>query len=1256
MYNIRNPTLEDFQLRKRGEKMRRMNKIILSLSILVIAAIFFVIEGHALTINHETYQTVEMVGKYQIAFATSANVAGAGSYIHDELVTNTPLRLEGDEGGRISLQANSGLIYGGGGNSSSSILSKPTDNAIITKAYLLQEAFYEEEAQDILIKFPMTLKGPRGDTFKAKSETLYTSSNRLGVCISDVTDFVRSQGFGKYEGWDIPYLPRPSKYLDQNASWKLIVICEDEKLPVRMLRLKLGSRSTSGKLLSVSIDGNGIKTKSDGNVTGQIIIGGTGGDTDWHGSHFDFKPSPNEATIRLSTGKKENVNRADNFFEGLVSHNGEIRKDVAITGYRNSDNLPIHNDDMILMDVNSIQDSKLNGHNAKFINSSPSTSLSAITENTNGNLSVFGIVADIDSAIYTSSITHSNGILKVGVPFTINASAVNNTSTAKTNLGISDGYAELILDQALSIDKNSIVATYVKANGSQSVIPLNGISISGNKVIVKFGDDGKSHVGDQLNITVGVTAKKEKKNYLNTIEVKAAGLIDESGQSNDMVSEVKVANSSDTFDVINPPRISAEDKEYWDSLYSEFDWENKLRIENVSAIDDEDGDLTSTISVISDNVQIKKPGTYKVTYSVTDSNETTATKDISVKVKYNNPPVITAKDQTFYEGQYTKDQWIKQLQKKGVTASDVEDGTITNKIKVIEDNVNPKTPGTYKVTYEVTDKYQKTTTKSVKVTVKFNNPPVITAPAKAFYESELSKSEWEKLRIKDVVASDIEDGKISKIDIVQDDVILDQSGVYNVVYRTTDQWGKSTEQTAKITVKYNNPPEITAQDQIFYEGQYTESYWKNTLRMKDVVASDTEDGNITNKIEIIEDNVNVKVLGVYYVKYKVTDAFGKSTEKQISVTVKFNNPPIIEKESINIHEGEYNEKELEKLLIEDAASEDVEDGTITNKIKIIKNDVNPSKPGSYEVTYEVTDAFGKTTIKTIDVNVIENQQPTLQIFAPSKRFIEGSITVEQWHKERMNKVTAHDREDNDLTNQITVIKDTTNVDKAGEYEVTYKVTDKWNKSTEKIAKVTVEPNEAPVIYASDKWFKTTDTVDQRAILSNVFAFDDHDGELTSAVVIASSDVQSGVAGEYKVTYKVQDRFGKHTAKQVTIHIEDYGSTPIPPKPPIVTDPEALQLWNGRELAEINITKLIEDSIFNHSDAYQDVVFGVFAAEDVVYKGEVIITKDSMIAISKVDTSGQVYAKLYHKGKYYLQELATDHHYQLDQQKYYFDFQ
>lgn len=689
-----------------------------------------------------------------------------------------------------------------------------------------------------------------------------------------------------------------------------------------------------------------------------------------------------------------------------------------------------------------------------------------------------------------------------------------------------------------------------------------------------------------------------------------------------------------------------------ENQYTTSAW-NNLRKTGATATDVEDGTITNKIK-ITDTVELFMPGTYKVVYTVTDSVGNTVSKQAPVTVKYNNPPVITAKNQSFYEGQYTKDQWLKQLQKKDVTAYDIEDGTITNKVKVIEDTVQPDKTGTYKVVYEVTDKYQKKSTKAISVTVKYNNPPVITAPTRTFYESELSKKEWEKLRLQNVVARDQEDGTISKIEIVRDDVILNQLGIYDVVYRATDQWGKSSEKTVKITVKYNNPPLITAKNRAFYENEITEKQWQEK-RLQEISANDREDGIITSKIEIIEDNVDVKTPSIYYVKYKVTDSLGKVNEKQISVNIKYNNFPIIKKDHISIHEGEYNTDTIEKLLMKDITATDAEDGNITSKIRIIANDVNPSKAGNYEVTYEVTDAYGKTTTKTIDVNVIENQQPTLQIFAPSKRFTEGEITEAQWQEKRMVDVTAHDREDNDLTDKLSVIEDTTNVNKAGDYQVTYKVTDKWNKSTTKTAKVTVEPNNAPVIFASDKWFKTTDKIDSISILKDVFAFDDHDGDISKQVQIKNSNVKSGVAGDYHVTYSVQDGFGKTTEKQVTVYIKDYGSTPIPPIPPVITDPSALQLFNGRDLGYINITKLLEDSIFNHADAYKDVVFGVFAAEDITYKGEVILSKDSMIAIANIDETGQISATIYHAGNYYLKEIDTDHHFNLDTNKYYFSF-
>ena len=62
----------------------------------------------------------------------------------------------------------------------------------------------------------------------------------------------------------------------------------------------------------------------------------------------------------------------------------------------------------------------------------------------------------------------------------------------------------------------------------------------------------------------------------------------------------------------------------------------------------------------------------------------------------------------------------------------------------------------------------------------------------------------------------------------------------------------------------------------------------------------------------------------------------------------------------------------------DVTAEDEEDGDITDKIEILKNTVDPSKPGVYEVTYKVTDSKGASCTKTIKVTVKEKTP------APSK--------------------------------------------------------------------------------------------------------------------------------------------------------------------------------------------------------------------------------------------------------------------------------
>jgi beta-N-acetylglucosaminidase len=152
------------------------------------------------------------------------------------------------------------------------------------------------------------------------------------------------------------------------------------------------------------------------------------------------------------------------------------------------------------------------------------------------------------------------------------------------------------------------------------------------------------------------------------------------------------------------PTITASDKEIDEN--ATFNPKD-----NVTAKDQEDGDLTSKIEITENTVNTKVPGVYKVTYKVADSVNQTTTKTIKVTVIGNNAPVINATDKTLN----VNDTFNP---KDNVTATDTEDGDLTSSIEVITNTVDTTTKGTYKVVYKVTDSKGKSTTKEISVVVK----------------------------------------------------------------------------------------------------------------------------------------------------------------------------------------------------------------------------------------------------------------------------------------------------------------------------------------------------------------------------------------------------------------------------------------------------------------------------------------------------------------------------------------------------------
>lgn len=390
----------------------------------------------------------------------------------------------------------------------------------------------------------------------------------------------------------------------------------------------------------------------------------------------------------------------------------------------------------------------------------------------------------------------------------------------------------------------------------------------------------------------------------------------------------------------------------------------------VTATDAEDGDITAKIEVVENMVDINSIGKYSVTLEVVDSAGLKSSKSINVKVdkaavEVNKAPKISASNKV-----------IKSESKfnpySGVTATDYEDGDITDKVKVIYNNLNTNVTGLYRIIYEVTDSggYKVTKTIYVNVIPKSNTRPIIyvdniIVPLGSRYNPYAMVS-----------AYDNEDGNITgSIIVVYNHVNVYKEGTYKVGYKVTDSMGMSASCVVKVTVKnYYGKEDINKnQDPIIYANDISVALNAKFDPLEWVAATDKEDGDITNRVMVIVNDVNTSVEGNYHVTYEVIDSSGNKVNKAMMVYVKKeevvkeqNVEPVINAENLTIEKGVYFDP------LDGVTALDEEDGNLTHKITVEENEVNVSKSGTYKVIYKVTDSMGKTASKSIVVTVESN--------------------------------------------------------------------------------------------------------------------------------------------------------------------------------------------------------------------------------------------------------------------------------------------
>lgn len=351
--------------------------------------------------------------------------------------------------------------------------------------------------------------------------------------------------------------------------------------------------------------------------------------------------------------------------------------------------------------------------------------------------------------------------------------------------------------------------------------------------------------------------------------------------------------------------------------------------------------ITKSIQVTG-TVNTKKPGKYKITYTIVDAlgRKDKKTVTFTVLADTASPILAGVKDQTV-NGEQIIDRTFAL---KGVTASLSGKPIAKKNIKV---TINKKNDTVYTIHYSVTGSNNKTTKKTATITID-RDAPVITGVKDNYITSDQVVNKT--FALKGVSATD-QGKKLEKSSIKVS--IVNKKDHYTVTYQITDKAGNTAIETAIFTINDGGLIVGVKDQTITSDVKVDEAFALNgvTAYIGTMEVSNT----IGVKISKLIDNK-------YIITYEITDENDVTTTEQATITV-IPNVIISGVEDKKISSKDVMNQEL--ALIGVTATEGDKD--ITDKIEVtISSLVN----GKYTVTYRVADSKNFTKEVTAIFTVV----------------------------------------------------------------------------------------------------------------------------------------------------------------------------------------------------------------------------------------------------------------------------------------------
>ncbi|KGL39140.1 immunoglobulin-like domain-containing protein [Listeria sp. SHR_NRA_18] len=803
------------------------------------------------------------------------------------------------------------------------------------------------------------------------------------------------------------------------------------------------------------------------NVTGNKTIRGNGYTID--ANKYEIK-----LTTASASGRMENVNIINTDHYGLFWSSAQnvvvTYKDVTHTG---AQLIYLPNGELILEGniKSTVQSTTKMSPEEVFQGKRLTVKSGATVDFTDHSSSIAAIRSATSGGVIT---IEKDASLKV----VSNARAICTSSDAVLNnsgkLDLTSNNQQAIYMGDSNVTMNMLAGSQLKAfsgsTGHEAISATNGtINVESGAVfeVIGSGKEGVVQTGANLNLKAGSNFSIENKNATGPVFAAWKGSTKVSINSNIGI------NAWIRGTVVGTPHLR-----YDDTITASFDLKGYLNSQTMTNLVTNNSDLTGKFT--SGNIGKIQGGTFANNTSVA-------------------PPVINASDRTITVGD-TFDPM------EGVSAFDFANNDITSSITVVYSAVDTSKPDMYGVIYQVVDSNGKKTSKTITVTVKAatSKPPVIDASDKTITVGANFNP------LAEVTAADEKDGDLTDvIKVTKNEVNSALVGSYLVEYSVTNAAGLTTTKTITVSVieRTNTPPVIYADNKSIIVG--------STFKPLDnVTAMDAEDGNITNKIIVVRNEVNTALVGTYFVEYSVTDSGGLTTRKTITVTVtqKIGKPVINASDRLIELGSDFNP--LEGVTAKDASGND-----ITNRLEVLGTPVDTSKEGKYTVVYAVRDV--EEVFESIIVTV------SADIGEPVIKAEDKVITIGETFNP-LEDVSVVGSKGQTIDAELTVTYNDVNTTSEGNYSVSYLAVNKLTgkQATKTITVFVTEKNEPPVFHLDE-----IITIAQGSSfnpLDDVTATDAEDGDITANIKVILNTVDTSKEGKYMVVLSVTDSKGMTT--------------------------------------------------------------------------------------------------------------------------------